>query len=161
MNRENTQNTLATTNLEKFAEDYFSTVRSESVTFRNDTTVWDIGFWCYEFRQTQNLPPPAGYVAYTGVVVGGTNCAPGQEQVATVRVNVIGNFADCGCVNLHNRQTGKILTAFNLNDHVAGPGKYFRNAVFGIKDGGGALQWFSDVVYEDGSTSHNEGTISF
>lgn len=121
--------------LEVFGKDADKQVRTEYVTFCNETTVWDVDVFLYDFRQIRNLPPPDGYVVWTGPIVGAKSIGPGQCQTHYLTVNVIGEQADAGLLNLKHRQTGKVIATFNFNERTAAEGKYYRTMKWSIVDG--------------------------
>lgn len=159
-----TNNSISNTDLEKFIADHLAEIRTTSVTFSNNTSYWEVGWWVYECRQTQNLPAPTGFADYTGIVVGGTDTAPGQEQTAFLTVKLIANFTDCGLVNLHNRATGQRLPTHNFPDRNAPAGKYYSQARYGIKDGQGAndgiIMWDFEGILSDGTVVKDEGLLT-
>ena len=155
------ETSIASTDLVAWCKARMTEQRTTHITFENHTSNWRVGFWVYEVRQKNNLPPQAGYSEYTGIVVGGTDTYPGQVQVAQLQLKVVGDFIDCGLVSLKNQVSGKIITSYNFPDRSATSGRYFPTATFGIQDkpafGRDALGWEFIRVLENGEIERTEG----
>ena len=154
--------TLKTTDLGDFVARLTESPRTESVKFVNNTSGWTIQYWLYEFRQTLHLPPPAGFEAYTGIVVGGQDVRPGQEQVAMLFKKVQANFSDCGAWKLRH-SNGQTQETFNFPDKWAAEGKFFLRTTFTLVDapkyGPNAVAWEVAHLCNDGTVEKEEGIL--
>lgn len=136
--------------------------RTESVKFVNQTTNWTVQYWLYEFRQTTNLPPKPGFEPYTGIVVGGQDVRPGQEQVAMVQMKIQANFSDCGAWKLR-ASNGQTMETLNFADQIAPAGKFFLRTTFTMVNrtafGENAVGWEVTHLMSDGTVQKDEGVI--
>lgn len=107
--------------------------RTEWVRFENNTHVFEVEVFLFEFRQVEHLPPPNGFVAYTGVTVGATDIAPGERRTHNLQQKVLGQKADAGLLNVRNRRTGTVHRTFNFPDRQAPSGRFYRSQIWGIR----------------------------
>jgi hypothetical protein len=122
--------------------------RFEACTYNNKSTGFIIlNALCQGF-DTQNDPPPEGYVADTGVTVIGVNIGPGSSSTANIQpqINVLANRVEC---NMRWRRISDGQEGVHTHKPMIAPdGQYWPRASFGIKDAGtkdGAPEFYEEM----------------
>ena len=122
-------------------------MRFDRFIFKNLTNQWTAKLVLFSGSYEGTWGLPAGYVANTGLTVGGTNVTPMSDQTTVLQPSIKCQATHVKCSGQFRHSSGE-ERPYNFDDRYAEPGNYFEWVTFGIAPSKNATEDKLEVFLE-------------